>query len=265
MLFVGSACRGVVGTKVPEPLKRDHQIKSTFVRGEPIQIVESLVGLKDIRVLAYRRIGRDVELVIEQTVIQRTCPNCSGAGQIKERPTVRYVDLPVYGQPMRLAWRKHRLICRRTDCVGASWTSADHRIAAKNCLLTTRCAKWATVQVGTGRAVSDVAGELSCDWHTVNDAVMTYRRALLAADRRRLNATTAIGLTRPHSLNSVAGGAARMPPPSPTSPTTRSSKSCPPEAMSTWPAGSTDNPTRGNTASASAPGTCRTPTQRSTR
>ena len=161
------------------------KFQSTFVRCEPIQIIEALVGLKDIRVLAYRRIGRDVELVIEQTVIQRTCPSCGGAGQIKERPTVRYVDLPVYGQPMRLAWRKHRLICRQPDCAGASWTSADHRIAAKNCLLTTRCAKWATVQVGTGRAVSDVAGELSCDWHTVNDAVMTYGRALLAADRHR--------------------------------------------------------------------------------
>jgi len=145
-------------------------------------------------VLAYRRIGPDVELVIEQTVVERTCPTCGVPGQIKERPTVRYVDLPVYGQPMRLAWRKHRLICRRPDCAGASWTSADHRIAAKNCLLTTRCAKWATLQVGTGRAVSDVAGELSCDWHTVNDAVMTYGAALLAADRRRLNATTAIGL-----------------------------------------------------------------------
>lgn len=170
------------------------KFKSTFVRSEPSQIVEALVGLKDIRVLAYRRSGPDVELVIEQTVVQRSCPTCGSAGQIKDRPTVRYVDLPVYGQPMRLAWRKHRLICRRPDCAGASWTSTDHRIAATNCLLTTRCAKWATMQVGTGRAVSDVAGELSCDWHTVNDAVMTYGRALLAADRRRLNATTAIGL-----------------------------------------------------------------------
>lgn len=77
---------------------------------------------------------------------------------------------------MRLAWRKHRLICRRPECAGPSWTSANHRIAAKKCLLTTRCATWATMQVGTGRAVSDVASELSCDWHTVNDAVMTYGR-----------------------------------------------------------------------------------------
>jgi transposase len=70
----------------------------------------------------------------------------------------------------------------------------DHRIAAKNCLLTTRAAKWATVQVGGGRTVSEVANELACDWHTVNDAVTTYGKALLEADRGRLNKTTAIGL-----------------------------------------------------------------------
>jgi hypothetical protein len=70
----------------------------------------------------------------------------------------------------------------------------DYRIAAKGCLLTTRAAKWATVQVGTGRTVSEVAKELDCDWHTVNDAVTTYGKALLSADRKRLNKTTAIGL-----------------------------------------------------------------------
>ena len=55
----------------------------------------------------------------------------------------------------------------------------EHRIAAKSCLLTTRAAKWATVQVGGGRTVSEVAAELACDWHTVNDAVCTYGEALL--------------------------------------------------------------------------------------
>jgi hypothetical protein len=75
-----------------------------------------------------------------------------------------------------------------------SWVLRDHRIAAKNCLLTTRAAKWATLQVGTGRTVKEVAGELNCDWHTVNDAVTTYGEALLEADRRRLNQTSAIGL-----------------------------------------------------------------------
>jgi transposase len=39
-----------------------------------------------------------------------------------------------------------------------------------------------------------VAAELACDWHTVNDAVTIYGAALLAADRKRLTRTRAIGL-----------------------------------------------------------------------
>ena len=67
-------------------------------------------------------------------------------------------------------------------------------LAAKHCLLTTRAAKWATRQVGGGRTVAEVADELACDWHTVNDAVCLYGEALLAADRKRMNRTSAIGL-----------------------------------------------------------------------
>ena len=54
--------------------------------------------------------------------------------------------------------------------------------------------------------MKEVAGELDCDWHTVNNAVTTYGRALLAADRKRLNKTTAIGLDETSFVNSVATG-----------------------------------------------------------
>ncbi len=161
---------------------------------EPSEIVLALVGLKDVRVLYYERRGPQVELVIEQVVTDPRCPGCGGPSRVKERPLVHYVDLPVYGTPMRLGWRKHRMRCPDPGCPRRSWVLGDHRIAAKQCLLTTRAAKWATVQVGTGRTVSEVAGELDCDWHTINDAVTTYGQALLAADRKRLNRTVAIGL-----------------------------------------------------------------------
>jgi transposase len=170
------------------------QSRSTFVITDPSEIVRALVGLKDVRVLAYARRGPDVELMIEQVVVDVRCPGCGRRAQVKERPVVRYVDLPVYGTPMRLAWKKHRMRCVEPGCPRRSWVLRDHRIAAKNCLLTTRAAKWATVQVGTGRTVAEVAGELDCDWHTVNDAVSTYGAALLEADRRRMNQTSAIGL-----------------------------------------------------------------------
>jgi transposase len=168
--------------------------RSTFVVTDPIEIVQALVGLKDVRVLHYERRGREVELMIEQAVGAVPCPSCGERAQVKERPVVHYVDLPVYGTPMRLGWKKHRMRCVNAGCLKRSWVLRDHRIAAKNCLLTTRAAKWATVQVGTGRTVKEVAGELDCDWHTVNDAVSTYGAALLDADRKRMNRTSAIGL-----------------------------------------------------------------------
>ena len=59
-----------------------------------------------------------------------------------------------------------------------SWTSQDKRIASPGMKLTTRAAKWATKQVGTGRTVSEVAKELGCDWHTVNDTITIYGKAL---------------------------------------------------------------------------------------
>ena len=152
------------------------------------------MGLKDVRVLQLARHGPNVELMIEQVVDGARCPVCGGATQVKERPVVRYVDLPVFGVPMHLAWKKHRLRCVSPECPKKTFSLSDHRIAAKNCLLTTRAAKWATEQVGTGRTVKEVAAELACDWHTVNDAVTTYGKALLDADRKRMNRTSAIGL-----------------------------------------------------------------------
>jgi transposase len=168
--------------------------RSTFVLVEPTEILQALVGLKDVRVLRYERHGPDVELVIEQVPGTVCCPAYNRRARVKERPVVHYVDLPVYGTAMSLAWKKHRMGCPNPACGTKTWVLEDHRVAAKKCLLTTRAAKWATVQVGGGRTVSEVAAELACHWHTVNDAVTTYGAALLAADRKRLNQTSAIGL-----------------------------------------------------------------------
>ena len=168
--------------------------RSTFVVTDPSEIVRALVGLKDVRVLAYERWGPRVELLIEQVVGEVHCPVCGRQARVKERPVVHYVDLPVYGTPMSLAWKKHRMRCVNRGCAKKSFVLEDHRIAAKQCLLTTRAAKWATRQVGGGRTVQEVADELACDWHTINDAVLTYGEALIAADHKRMNKTSAIGL-----------------------------------------------------------------------
>jgi transposase len=45
-----------------------------------------------------------------------------------------------------------------------------------------------------GRTVTEVADELGCDWHTVNDAVVAYGEALLDADAERVGPVEALGL-----------------------------------------------------------------------
>jgi transposase len=126
--------------------------RSTFVVVEPNEILRALVGLKDVAVVAYERHGPNVELVVEQVPGVVACPTCGSRAQVKERPVVHYVDLPVYGVAMSLAWKKHRMRCTNASCARRSWVLSDHRIAAKNCLLTTRAAK---VGHGPGRHGQD--------------------------------------------------------------------------------------------------------------
>lgn len=168
--------------------------KSAFVTSDPNEICHALVGLKDVRILQYSRSSVVAELLIEQVVDGVRCATCDAVAHVKDRPLVTYVDLPVFGAPFRLLWRKHRMRCPNPSCDVKSWMLGDHRIAAKDCFLTTRCAKWVTRQVGGGRTVSEVAKELHCDWGVVDGAVMIYGQALLDADTKRLKKTEALGL-----------------------------------------------------------------------
>jgi transposase len=60
--------------------------------------------------------------------------------------------------------------------------------------LTTRAARWATLQVGRhGRSVAEVADDLSSDWHTVMDAVCVFGQPLID-DPDRSGTVTALGL-----------------------------------------------------------------------
>ncbi len=171
-----------------------NNVKPAYVHHDPIAILRSLFGLKDIDICSVSRNEDLVEIAIEHHVEGERCRACGGPAQLKDRSATTYVDLPCFGEPARVIWWKHRFRCPNPECSTKSWSVCDHRIAAKNCQLTTRCAKWATEQVGKGRSVDEVAAELHCGWHQVNSAVVLYGEELLRLDRKRLNRTTAIGL-----------------------------------------------------------------------
>ena len=87
-----------------------------------------LVGLPDVRVVGVGEWPQWLRVVI---AIDGERPSCceQGAHRHGVREVV-LVDLPVFGRPARLVWRKQRWrcpTCRR------SWTGQDPRIASARC------------------------------------------------------------------------------------------------------------------------------------
>jgi transposase len=153
------------------------------------------VGLPDVHVLGiFTRRGEPFTVHVETRRGQAGCPRCGVIAQVKDRPSVMFVDLPVHGRPARLVWHKRRFHCVDADCPTGSWTEEDVRIAPSRMALTDRAGRWVTEQVGRcARSVAEVAKDLGCDWHTVNDAVVRYGEALVD-DADRFGAVSALGL-----------------------------------------------------------------------
>ena len=149
-----------------------------------------LVGLPDVAVVGVGEWPAWL-LVVISTLTARPVCRCGGRPHGHGVREVDLVDLPVFGRPVRLRWRKQRWRC---PACGAAWTEQKPEIASVRCALTTRAARWATVQVGRhGRAVSEVAADLGCSWHPVMDAVVLYGGELVD-DPARFGAVSALGL-----------------------------------------------------------------------
>ena len=162
---------------------------------DPTRVSACLVGLPDVRVLGVDDWpGEPIVVHVEQAGDRPWCHACGGPSRVKDRDQVVLVDLPYAGRPSRLCWHKLRLCCPDGDCEMGSWTWDDPRIAASRQVMTDRAGRWATVQVGKlGRTVAEVARELGCDWHTINDTVVSFGRALLD-DPDRFAEVLALGL-----------------------------------------------------------------------
>ncbi len=153
------------------------------------------VGLPDVRLLDLRSAdGSSLVMTIETAPAVVGCPTCGSIAESKGRDRVALVDLPCFGRPTRTVWVKRRFRCPDPDCETKSWTERDDRIAPQRSTMTTRAGRWVTRQVGgCARSVAEVAHELRCDWHTVNDAVVAYGEVLVAA-AGRVGDVEALGL-----------------------------------------------------------------------
>jgi len=161
----------------------------------PTRVCELIVGLGDVEVLGVDDEAAGPLVLHVRTRRRPSCGGCGGAVWSKGASPVRLVDLPAFGRPVRLVWHKWRWRCPAASCPVGSFTEVAEEIAPARSGLTSRAGRWATVAVGRdARAVTDVAAELGCDWHTVMRAVVAWGQALLAADVERVGAVEALGL-----------------------------------------------------------------------
>lgn len=162
---------------------------------DPTAINQCFVRLADVNILGVEDFWEGpLRVHVECVRVVQWCRLCGVVAHVKDRPAVELVDLPAFGHPTRLVWHKRRFCCPETSCLMGSWTEEDPRIASMRLQMTDRSGRWITKQVGRcGRSVSEVAKELGCDWHTVNDAVLAYGEALLE-DPDRFGVVEALGL-----------------------------------------------------------------------
>lgn len=158
---------------------------------EPTRMCALLIGLPAVIVTGVGEWPHWLRIAVSSLLERSRCAGCGGVPHGHGRREVELVDLPVFGRAARLVWTKQRWRC---PACGRTWTDQHPEIAASRCGLTTRAARWATVQVGRhGRSVSEVAADLGCDWHTVMDAVVLFGEPLID-DPERFGEVTAVGL-----------------------------------------------------------------------
>ena len=165
----------------------------------PARMCELLVGLGDVDLVGVDDSGGGAPLgvVICSRKARPVCEGCGGSVWSKGYRSVVLVDLPVFGRPVRLGWRKRRWTCPNPECGVRSFIEQDPGIGAVRALLTSGAARWVTVQVGwRGRSVDEVAVELGCGWHTVNNEVGRWGDALLEADTSRVGEVSAVGVDK---------------------------------------------------------------------
>ena len=161
---------------------------------DPTRMCALLVGLPNVVVRGVGEWPSWLRIEIETLSLRPDCAGCGTAAWDHGQRDVLLVDLPVFGRPARLSWRKRRWRCPNASCPVRTWSETDPTIASERSALTTRAARWATRQVGKhGRAVSEVADDLACDWHTVNDAVVLFGGVLID-DPARFSVVAAVGL-----------------------------------------------------------------------
>jgi transposase len=156
-------------------------------------LAEALLGLPGFRVLEVDETTVEVLIVVETTAEVVGCLRCGTRAVAHERMRVDVRDLPCFGRPARLVWRKRRWRCPEPECDAKTWTERSD-VVDRQAVITRRAGAEACRQVGElARPVSKVAEELGVCWWTVMNAVVEHGTPLVD-DPRRVGRVRQLGI-----------------------------------------------------------------------
>ena len=108
---------------------------------------DRLVGLPGVHVIGVDRRPAGLVVEVESPPAMMGCPTCGVVARSHGRRTVTLVDIPCFGAPTRVRWRKRTWTCPEPSCPVGVFTEQDEQIAKPRAMLTTRACRWATEQV----------------------------------------------------------------------------------------------------------------------
>ena len=153
-----------------------------------------LVGLNGFHVIDVGEHDGVVRVVVETPAEPTGCRSCGVIAHSHGRRDVRLVDVPCFGRPVELVWRKRTWRCAEERCPTGSFTEQHENLAPPRALLTVRACWWAINQIRReGASVQGVARQLGTTWRTVWNAIKPLLEAM-AADPARFTGVTTLGV-----------------------------------------------------------------------
>ncbi len=153
-----------------------------------------LVGLDGFHVIESVEDPGRVRVVVESAAEQTGCRTCGVIASSHGRRDVVLVDVPGFGRPTRLVWRKRTWRCAEQACSARGWTETNAALARPRALLTTRACWWAIKQMRREHAsIAGLARQLGTTWNTVWKSIKPLLEAL-AADPDRFEGVTTLGV-----------------------------------------------------------------------
>ncbi len=138
-----------------------------------------LVGLPGLRVIDVGNHDRRLVVTVESAATVQGCRSCGVVAGSHGRRTVRLVDAPAFGRPVRVVWRKRTWRCEEPACPGGVFTEQHDEVARPRGLLTTRACWWAIKQLRFEHAsVSGLARQLGTTWRTVWCSILPLLQAM---------------------------------------------------------------------------------------